>query len=114
MKRRDGNGGSGIVFSTNREFMNTVMNAETEEIETLPPARQRLRLHLERAGRGGKSVTLVSGFVGRSDDLKALGQWLRSRLGLGGSCKDGDIVLQGDVRARIIALLKEAGYKDVK
>lgn len=114
MKRRDGNGGSGIVFSTNREFMNTVMNAKTEEIETLPPARQRLRLHLERAGRGGKSVTLVSGFVGRSDDLKALGQWLRSRLALGGSCKDGDIVLQGDVRARVMTLLKEAGYKDVK
>ena len=94
--------------------MNTVMNAETEEIETLPPARQRLRLHLERAGRGGKSVTLVSGFVGRSDDLKTLGQWLRSRLGLGGSCKDGDIVLQGDVRARVMTLLKEAGYKDIK
>lgn len=98
-----------IVFSTNPDFV--FPSDEPEEPETLPPAQQKLRVRMERSGRGGKTVTVVAGFVGTTDDLEALGKSLKTKCGVGGTVKDGQIIIQGDLRTRIIALLTAAGYK---
>lgn len=98
-----------IVFSTNPDFV--FPSDEPEEPETLPPAQQKLRVRMERSGRGGKTVTVVAGFVGTTDDLEALGKNLKTQCGVGGTVKDGQIIIQGDLRPRIIALLTAAGYK---
>ena len=98
----------GVVYSTNPDFQYTT--EETTEAETLPPAKQRLIVGIDRRNRGGKQVTLVTGFVGASDDLKALGKTLKTRLGVGGTAKDGEITIQGDFRDKTVALLKELGY----
>ena len=98
----------GVVFSTNPDFQyqeNTV-----EEAETLPPAKQRLIVGIDRRNRGGKQVTLVTGFVGKEEDLKELGRQLKVKCGVGGSAKDGEITVQGDLRDKVTALLKEWGY----
>ena len=97
----------GLIYSTNPDFK---FVDEPDEPETLPKPAQRLRLRMERAGRGGKTVTVVGGFVGREADLKALAQRLKQRLGCGGSAKDGEIVIQGDVRAKLLPLLQKEGY----
>lgn len=98
----------GVVFSTNPDF--EYENETAVEEETLPPSRQRLVVGIDRKGRGGKQVTLVSGFVGKEEDLKELGRQLKVKCGVGGSAKDGEIVIQGDFRERVAALLAEAGY----
>lgn len=98
----------GVVFSTNPDFEYEKETAEEEE--TLPPSRQRLVVGIDRKGRGGKQVTLVKGFVGKEEDLKELGRQLKVKCGVGGSAKDGEIVIQGDFRERVTALLAEAGY----
>ena len=98
----------GVVFSTNPDFQYTT--AQEAQEETLPPSRQRLVVGIDRRNRGGKQVTLVTGFVGRSDDLKELGRTLKTRLGVGGSAKDGEITIQGDFRDKVIELLKSLGY----
>ena len=98
----------GVVFSTNPDF-----KYETEtavQVETPEPSRQKLIVGIDRKGRSGKQVTLVSGFVGSEEDLKELGKMLKIKCGVGGSAKDGEIVIQGDFRDRVVALLKEAGY----
>ena len=97
-----------VVFSTNPDFQYTV--AAAQEAETLPPARQRLIVGIDRRNRGGKQVTLVSGFVGKAEDLKELGRTLKTRLGVGGSAKDGEITIQGDFRDKVVALLQSLGY----
>ena len=99
----------GVVFSTNPDFNYTT--EETEEVETLAPAKQNLRVWLDRNHRGGKTVTLVKGFVGTDDDLKELARMLKNRCGVGGSAKDGEIIIQGDHRDRVVDLLTKAGYK---
>ena len=99
----------GVVFSTNPDFK--YETTEQEEPQTLPPGQQRLRVRFERAGRHGKTVTLVEGFVGRADDLKALCRLLKSGLGTGGSAKDGDIVIQGERVEQVKQLLRKAGYR---
>ena len=81
----------------------------TEE-ETLPPAKQRLIVRIDRRHRAGKQVTLVEGFVGRSDDLAALAKTLKTKCGVGGTAKDGEITIQGDLRDKVTSLLKEMGY----
>ena len=99
----------GVVYSTNPDF-----KSETpveEEAETLPPARQNLRVGIDRRNRGGKQVTLISGFVGREEDLAALAKTLKTRCGVGGAAKDGEILIQGDFRDRIVQLLTTLGYK---
>ncbi|MBQ9287666.1 MAG: translation initiation factor, partial [Bacteroidaceae bacterium] len=73
-----------------------------------------LRVKLDRKNRGGKTVTLVTGFVGPEEDLKALGKLLKGKLGVGGSAKDGEIIIQGEFKERVIDILLKEGYKDVK
>ena len=99
----------GMVYSTNPDFEYQV--AEESEQATLPPQQQNLRVWLDRKHRGGKTVTLVKGFVGSDDDLTELGRMLKSKCGVGGSAKDGEIIIQGDHRDRVVDLLTNAGYK---
>lgn len=99
----------GVVFSTNPDF--TYEEEAMQEEETLEPAGQNLIVRIDRKGRGGKQVTLVTGFVGTADDLAALGRILKMKCGVGGSAKDGEITIQGDFRDRVVALLKDMGYK---
>ena len=84
----------GVVYSTNPDFQ--YQYDEQPEAETLPPAQQRLRVRLEKHHRGGKTVTLITGFVGTDDDLQDLGRMLKNKCGVGGSAKDGEIIIQGD------------------
>ena len=97
-----------IIYSTNPDFV--YEEPKAEEPQTLPPARQRLIVSIDRSGRGGKQVTLVKGFVGSEDDLAALGKTLKVKCGVGGSVKDGQIIIQGDFRDKITALLQSMGY----
>ena len=99
----------GVVFSTNPDFAYEE-EAEAEQ-ETLEPSKQNLIVTIDRKGRGGKQVTLVTGFVGSADDLAELARTLKVKCGVGGSAKDGEITIQGDFRDRVTALLKEMGYK---
>lgn len=99
----------GVVFSTNPDF--DYEEESEEEPQTLEPSRQNLIVSIDRKGRGGKQVTLVTGFVGTSDDLAELGRTLKVKCGVGGSAKDGEITIQGDFRDRVVALLKDMGYK---
>ena len=98
----------GVVYSTNPDFK--YETPAEEEAETLPPERQKLLVGIDRRNRGGKQVTLVSGFVGSADDLKELGRTLKTRIGVGGSAKDGEITIQGDFRDKVVALLQSLGY----
>lgn len=98
----------GVVYSTNPDFK--YETEETTEAETLPPSKQRLIVGIDRRNRGGKQVTLVTGFVGTADDLKELGRTLKVRCGVGGAAKDGEITIQGDLRDKVTVLLKELGY----
>ena len=97
----------GLVYSTNP---NVKIGEDIPEVETLAPGSQKLIVAIDRSGRAGKQVTLVKGFVGRDSDLSELGKRLKTRLGVGGSAKDGLIIIQGDWRDKTVALLKELGY----
>ncbi len=99
----------GVVFSTNPDF--TYEEEGVQEEETLEPSRQNLIVKIDRKGRAGKQVTLVTGFVGTSDDLAELGRTLKVKCGVGGSAKDGEITIQGDFRDRVVTLLKDMGYR---
>lgn len=99
----------GMVYSTNPDFEYTVEQEPQEE--TLPPEKQDLRVWIDRKHRGGKTVTLVKGFVGTEEDLLELGRMLKSRCGVGGSAKDGQIIIQGDHRERVVELLLKEGYR---
>lgn len=98
----------GFVFSTNSDF-----NPRDEEIanHTPRPEDQRLEAHFNSKGRGGKIVTVIKGFEGTEEDLNTLGKELKKKCGVGGSVKDGEIIIQGDVREKVMQLLKEDGYK---
>ena len=102
----------GMVYSTNPDFQ--YQTDELVEPETLPKTQQRLRVRIERSGRGGKTVTLVSGFIGANTDIKELGKWLKGKCGVGGSVKDDEILVQGEFKERIIELLKSEGYTQTK
>ena len=108
MKDNDWKSRLGVVYSTNPDFQ--YETAAEEEAETLPPAKQRLIVAIDRRNRGGKQVTLVTGFVGKADDLKELGKALKTRCDVGGTAKDGEITIQGDLRDKVVALLREMGY----
>ena len=98
----------GMVYSTDPDFKYDTDAAS--QADTLPPARQQLRVWLDRKQRAGKVVTLVKGFVGREDDLVELGRLLKTKCGVGGSAKDGQIVIQGDHRDRGVDILTKGGY----
>lgn len=100
----------GFVFSTNPNF-NPDVESESNSTETLPPNQQTLRILIDRKMRAGKSVTIVGGFIGSENDLNDLGKFLKTKCGVGGTVKDGEIQIQGDLREKIIALLNEKGYK---
>ena len=108
MKDNDWKSRLGVVFSTNPDFEYT--RAEEAQAETLPPEKQKLIVGIDRKGRGGKQVTLVSGFKGSEEDLKELGRLLKVRCGVGGSAKEGEITVQGDLRDKVTAILRELGY----
>ena len=102
----------GVVYSTNPDFQYDY--DEPEAVDTLPASQQRLRVRMERSGRGGKTVTVIDGFVGSDADLDDLGKTLKKRCGVGGSVKEGQVIIQGDFRERLIALLKDMGYSQTK
>lgn len=102
----------GVLYSTNPDF--EYMTEQVEEPDTLEPARQELRISLSKKQRGGKEVTLITGFVGREEDLAELGRLLRQRCGVGGSAKDGEILIQGDQRTKLRSLLPSLGYTRTK
>ncbi len=108
-KKSKGKDRVGIVYSTNSDH--DYSYDDGEEQDTLPPEEQRLRVHLDTKQRKGKAVTLVEEFVGTSDDLSDLGKFLKTKLGVGGSAKDGIIIVQGDHRKKVGDLLTDKGYR---
>ena len=112
MKNNDWKERLNVVYSTNPDFQ--YESTADEETETLDKRQQKLRVSIEKKGRGGKTVTLVSGFIGTDDDLKELGKLLKTKCGVGGSTKDGEILIQGEFKQRIIDLLKAEGYTQTK
>jgi translation initiation factor 1 len=101
-----------IVYSTNKNF--EYENESDEEIETLSPEEQKLKVMIDRKQRKGKSVTLITGFVGTDDDLQDLGKILKQKCGVGGSAKDGEILIQGEHKDKIFDLLLKMDYKQTK
>lgn len=103
----------GVVYSTADNFKYQYRNEE-KDTETLTPNLQNLRIILDKSNRGGKKVTLISNFVGKEKDLEELGKKIKSRCGVGGTVKNGEILIQGDFRDRILELLHADGYKAKK
>ncbi|MEO5948678.1 MAG: translation initiation factor [Chitinophagaceae bacterium] len=101
----------GFVYSTDPNFSFAL---EQNNLETLPPAQQKLKIRLDTKHRAGKAVTLVEGFIGTGEDLEDLGKKLKSFCGTGGSAKDGEIIVQGDQREKVLQWLVKNGYKKVK
>ncbi len=99
----------GIVYSTDTDFSYQIVD-DKEEVETLPSERQRLKVLLDKKARKGKIVTLVEGFIGSETDLQELAKTLKQKCGVGGSAKDGEILIQGDFKQKIFDYLKAAGY----
>ncbi len=112
MSKKNKKGRRGVVFSTDPDY--NYSYEEQEEETTLDPSEQKLRVFIDRKQRKGKEVTLVTGFVGNSDDLKNLGKLLKSKCGVGGSVKDGEIIIQGNQREKVVELLLKEGYRNTK
>jgi translation initiation factor 1 len=99
----------GVVYSTNPDY--DYEHFESEETETLPPQQQKLKVMIDRKRRKGKEVTLITEFVGTIEDLKDLGKVLKTKCGVGGSVKDGEIIIQGNHKEKALKLLLDMGYK---
>lgn len=100
---------SGIMYSTDPDFVPAQDQDMPEEV--IPNKQQDLRVTLDRKNRGGKAVTLITGFRGTQQDLEVLGKMLKSKCGVGGAAKDGEIIIQGDFRDKVVLLLQKDGYK---
>lgn len=98
----------GVVYSTNPDYQYETENESI--VETLSPSKQRLIVKIDRRSRGGKQVTLIDGFIGTEEDLSELAKIIKNKCGVGGSSKDGQILIQGDFRDKIVELLKSKGY----
>ena len=112
MKKHDWKERLNVVYSTNPDFNYYI--EEDEEQTTLEPAKQNLRVAIDKKNRGGKVVTLITGFVGTEEDLKTLGKLLKTKCGVGGAAKDGEIIIQGDFKIKVVELLKKEGYVKTK
>lgn len=112
MSKKNKGDNRGFVYSTDPNFKYEEESAE--EAATLPAAQQQLRVQLDNKQRAGKVVTLIYGFVGTNDDLEALGKQLKNFCGTGGSVKDGEIIIQGDQREKIMQFLQKNGYSKTK
>lgn len=99
-------------YSTDPNFVPP--EEEQEAVETLPKQQQKLRVLCDRKQRGGKEVTLITGFVGTEEDLEALGKWLKTKCSVGGSVKDGEILIQGNHVQKVVDLLRGDGYTQTK
>ncbi len=111
MTKRKFNSLGGLVFSTNPDLMQP---ADEEPQHTPEPGQQKLRVKLDKKQRAGKIVTLVEGFEGQEADLAELGKRLKTKCGTGGSAKEGEIIIQGDYKEKIVGWLKEWGYSQTK
>ncbi len=112
MKSNDWKERLNVVYSTNPDYR--YETDDDEHAETIEPAKQNLRVQLDKKNRGGKVVTLVTGFIGTEDELKELGKLLKTKCGVGGSTKDGEIIVQGDFKQKVLELLKKEGYTKTK
>ena len=99
---------SNVVYSTNSDY--NYDYEDDNDVETLPPSEQNLSVSLDRKQRKGKTVTLITGFIGQPEDLKDLSKLLKSKCGVGGSAKDGEIIIQGEVRDKVMVILDKEGY----
>lgn len=108
-KKNDWKKRDGVVYSTSESFEYNYQ--QDEEAATLPPQQQNLKVMLDKSGRAGKQVTLVIGFIGTAADLETLTKVLKTKCGVGGSMKDGEILIQGDVRDKVVLILTKEGYK---
>jgi translation initiation factor 1 len=97
-----------VVYSTNPDFR--YEEEEQPEQSTIDKGKQVLRIQLDKRNRKGKAVTLVTGFIGTNDDLEALGKLLKVKCGVGGSAKEGEIIVQGDLRNKVLEILQKEGY----
>lgn len=97
-----------VVYSTNPDFKYDT--DKEEEQDTFPKEKQQLRIQLDKRNRKGKAVTLITGFVGTSEDLEELGKFLKVKCGVGGSAKDHEVIVQGDLRNKVLELLQKEGY----
>jgi translation initiation factor 1 len=107
-KKNEWKNREGVVYSTNTDFQYS--HRQDEEALTLPPHQQNLRVLLDKSMRAGKQVSLITGFIGSSSDLEALGKLIKSKCGVGGSVKNGEILIQGDHRDKIVQILQKDGY----
>lgn len=112
MHKKDRSDKHGFVYSTDPDFK--FENKEEQSQETLPAKQQKLKIRLETRHRGGKTVTLVEGFIGKEEDLEDLGKKLKNYCGTGGSAKDGEIIIQGDQRDKVLQWLQKNGYTNAK
>jgi translation initiation factor 1 len=112
MKNNDWKDRLNVVYSTNPDFR---YETEPEEKpDTLPKEKQLLKIQLDKRNRGGKQVTLITGFTGKEADLQALGKLLKTRCGVGGAAKDNEIIIQGDLRSKVLEILRKEGYTRAK
>ena len=111
MKKNNRKERLGVIYSTNPDY-SYQYQGETEE-PTLPKEKQTIRISLDKRNRGGKTVTLITGFRGTNEDLTALGKLLKVKCGVGGTAKDGEIIVQGDFRQKIMDILMKEGYMKI-